>query len=87
MSVGCTRSCWVVDKRAHPSLADRFASLRADTAVSPQGGWLLEPLHALILAALTRVFGRLEQLLRLWQAGTLPAPHLVRHCPTRPGKS
>ena len=59
---------------ALPPLADHLASLRDDTAGGPIGGWLPAPLHALILAALARVFGRLEQLLRLWQTGALPAP-------------
>ena len=59
---------------ALPPLADHLASLRDDTAGGPIGGWLPEVLHALILAALTRIFGRLEQLLQLWQTGALPAP-------------
>ena len=57
-----------------PPLATRFASLHTNIAACPNRGWLPRSLHALILAALARIFGRLEQLLLLWQAGTLPAP-------------
>ena len=57
-----------------PPLATRFASLHATIAACPYRGWLPRSLHALILAALARVFGRLEQLLLLWQAGQLPTP-------------
>ena len=57
-----------------PPLATRFASLHTNIAACPNRGWLPRSLHALILAALARIFGRLEQLLLLWQAGTLPTP-------------
>lgn len=55
-------------------LATRFASLHTSIAACPNRAWLPRSLHALILAALARIFGRLEHLLLLWQAGTLPAP-------------
>ena len=45
-----------------PSLADHFASLRAATAPTPACAWLPETLHALIMAALTRLFAHLEHL-------------------------
>jgi len=53
-----------------PSLADGFASLRAATAAQAAQSRL----HALILACFTRLFARLEQLVLLWQSGTLPVP-------------
>ena len=66
-----------------PPLADQLASLRTITAASPAGGWLPEVLHALILACLTRLFSRLEQIIQLWQAGELSPPQ-TRALPNRP---
>ncbi|MCC6719048.1 MAG: hypothetical protein IT555_14295 [Acetobacteraceae bacterium] len=57
----------------HPPLADQAAALRAAAAVPCAPGWLPAPLHALIMACLLRLFGRLEQLILLWQDGRLPA--------------
>ena len=67
-----------------PSLADQFAGLRAVTAQSTDRGWLPAALHALIMAALARIFGRLEQLVLLWQTGTLPLPAPRTAAPTTP---
>ena len=57
-----------------PRLAGQFAALRATTATTPKGAWIPAPVHALIMACLARIFGRLEQLVLLWQAGNLPTP-------------
>ncbi len=59
----------------HPSpLADSVASLRAATLATPAHAWLPAAIHALILACLARILGRLEEMIRLWQAGLLPPP-------------
>ena len=44
---------------------------------TPVRGWIIKSLIAMIMAALARIFGRLDQLVQLWQAGQLPAqlPH------------
>ena len=57
-----------------PRLAGQFAALRATTATTPKGAWIPAPVHALIMACLARIFGRLEQLMLLWHACCLPAP-------------
>ena len=46
-------------------------------------GWLPAPFQALIIAALARIFARLERLLQLWLAGALPPPALRHPTPTR----
>ena len=58
-----------------PSLGDKIARLR-DTAQAPEENcaWIPDAIHALIMAALARIFTRLEQMIRLWQAGQLPPP-------------
>ncbi len=59
----------------HPSpLADTVASLRIATLATPAHAWLPAAIHALILACLARILGRLEEMIRLWQAGLLPPP-------------
>ena len=59
----------------HPSLADRFAGLRAiPTTPNADTTLLSAALCAMIAAIFARIFGRLEQFLLLWQSGTLPAP-------------
>ncbi len=73
----------------HPSpLADSVATLRAATLATPAHAWLPAPIHALILACLVRIFGRLEEMIRLWQAGLLPPPlerpRTVRTNPANP---
>ena len=55
-------------------LANQLAGLRAAITSNDDRGWLPTALHAVIAAILARIFGRLEQLILLWQAGTLPAP-------------
>ena len=61
-----------------PPLADQMAQLH--TALRAEGtcAWLPEAVHALIAAFLARIFGRLEQLLQLWQSGNFPAPQPQR---------
>ena len=55
-------------------LAGHLAALRAANSAEHDRGWLPASLHALIMACLARIFGRLEQLILLWQAGSLVLP-------------
>lgn len=55
-------------------LANTVASLRVATLARPAHAWVPAAIHALILACLARLFGRLEEMVRLWQAGLLPPP-------------
>ena len=55
-----------------PPLADQLAQLRNALRAEETCAWLPDAVHTLIMACLARIFGRLEQFLRLWQAGTLP---------------
>ena len=56
-------------------LGAQIASLRTAPAASTAAcGMLSNALHALIAAILARIFGRLEQILLLWQTGNLPTP-------------
>ncbi len=73
----------------HPSpLADSVATLRAATLATPAHAWLPAAIHALILACLARIFGRLEEMIRLWQAGLLPPPtHRPRTAQITPASS
>ena len=59
-----------------PSLGDKIARLRGAAQVEENGTWLPDPLHALIMACLARLFGRLEQILQFWQTGAPPAHDL-----------
>ena len=58
-----------------PSLGDALAGLR-HTVQAPREKcvFLPAPIQAVIAAIFARIFGRLEQILLLWQAGQLPAP-------------
>ena len=62
-------------------LADQFAGLRAAITSNDDRGWLPAALDALITACLLRLFGRLEQLLRLWQTAGLPPPPIRSAAP------
>jgi len=57
-----------------PVLSDHLGSLRASTAANVAPDWLPAALHALIMACLARLIGRLEQLVLLWRPATLPPP-------------
>ena len=58
----------------HPTpLAGQLAGLRAAITSNDDRGWLPASLHALIMAIFARIFGRLEQIMLLWQSDTLPA--------------
>ena len=65
------------------SLGDKLACLR-ETAQAPREkrAWIPDAIHTLIMAALARIFGRLEQLLLLWQSGQLPLPQSANPRPT-----
>ena len=67
-------------------LAGQLAGLRAATTANAERGWLPASLHALIMAIFAHIFGRLEQLLLLWQSATLPATAngTGAHAPARP---
>jgi hypothetical protein len=73
-----------------PSLGDQLATLRASAEAILAPAWLPEALHALILACLLRLFGRLESMISHWQAGLLPPPPQprpaspARHAAPRP---
>ena len=63
-------------------LGAAIASLRLATAPSSGAcGMLSNALHAMIAAIFARIFGRLEQIILLWQAGNLPAPPTRRPRP------
>ena len=62
---------------AHP-LAGLLADMRLESARRAAQRGVLVALHALILSALTRLLGRLDALLTLWQSGQLPTPTPVR---------
>jgi len=55
-----------------PPLADQTAALRTAILAEDAPCWLPDAVHALIMACLARIFGRLEDMIRLWQAGILP---------------
>jgi len=55
-------------------LADTVASLRVATLATQAHACVPAAIHALILACLARIFGRLEDMIRAWQAGLLPLP-------------
>jgi hypothetical protein len=57
-----------------PTLADQIAALRVTLTAVPEGGPLPAAVYALIAAIFTRLFDRLEALVRAWQAGLLPPP-------------
>ena len=61
-----------------PSLGDKIAHLRRAAQAQEKCAWIPSAIHALIMAALARIFGRLEHIFQLWQAGTLPAPPVRR---------
>ena len=70
-------------------LADQFAGLRAiPTTPNAVSRILSTALHTLIAAIFARIFDRLEQILLLWQAGTLvplpPASCLAKPPRVRP---
>ncbi len=53
------------------TLAERVGTLRASAQADSARASCL---HALIMSVLARIFGRLEQMLLLWQSGELPLP-------------
>ncbi len=65
-----------------PSLADQAARLRTAILAEEAPCWLPDALFARIMAALARVFARLEDMIRLWQSGLLSPPPAPRaHAP------
>jgi hypothetical protein len=55
-------------------LADTVASLRVATLAIPAHACVPAAIHALILACLARILGRLEEMIRAWHAGQLAPP-------------
>ena len=73
----------------HPSLGDQIARLHGTMQTQEKCAWIPTAIHTLIMAALARIFGRLEHLLQFWQAGTLPLATLsaaprTQHPPRQP---
>ena len=68
----------------HPSLGDRIAGLREAARAQDRCAWIPPAIHAAIMAILARLFARLEDMIRLWQAGPLPQgpvpPTALRQC-------
>lgn len=69
---------------SHP-LGDKIAGLHRSVLAQEKCALLPAAVHALIMACLARIFTRLEELLRLWQAGMLPiaAPQGAAPLPPR----
>ena len=55
-------------------LGAQIANLQTAIAARETCAWLPATLHAMIAAIFARIFGRLEQILLLWQSGNLPLP-------------
>ena len=53
-------------------LSAQLAELRTAVSAADTRGWILDSVIGMIMACLMRIFDRLEQLLLLWQSGTLP---------------
>ena len=60
------------------SLGAQIANLKSAIAARETCVWVPDAVHALIAAIFARIFGRLEQLILLWQAGTLPTAPIRR---------
>ena len=72
----------------HPTpLALQVASIREAILTQESHAWIPAVVHALIIACLARIFGRLEDMIRLWHAGQLPLPlaRTLRHAAPTPG--
>ena len=71
-----------------PSLGDRIATLRMQALARENCVYIPDAIHALIIACLARIYARLEDLVRLWQAGALPlaAPRATRACDVAPDR-
>ena len=65
-----------------PSLGDKIARLRGTAQAQEKCAFLPAAIHALIMACLARIFGRLEHMVRLWAAGCLPPTQTHRSAPT-----
>ena len=63
-------------------LTDRLAGLRTAAQADAARSWLSNSLQTLIMSIFARIFGRLEQLLLLWQSGHLPPLKSVIARPT-----
>ncbi|MCC6718278.1 MAG: hypothetical protein IT555_10365 [Acetobacteraceae bacterium] len=69
-----------------PTLNQQIAGLRSAISADQAPAWLPDALHALIIAILARLLGRLEAMIQLWQSGQLPPPPLrapARHTTPR----
>ena len=61
--------------KTHPSsLGDQIARMHDAVHAQERCVFIPAAIHALIIACLDRIFGRLEQLVLLWQTGQLPVP-------------
>lgn len=59
-------------------LSDQLRAMRTAAQAADAHGWLNSALHALVMAVLGRIFGRLGQLIMLWQSGCLALPQPPR---------
>ncbi len=59
-------------------LARQVATIRGAILTQEKCAWIPAGVHALIIACLARIFGRLEEMIRLWQSGQLPPPPASR---------
>lgn len=58
-----------------PTPSEQLKGLRITAwARRENRAWIPDAIHALIMAALARLFTRLEQVFLLWQSGNLPLP-------------
>ena len=64
-----------------PSLSEQIARLRSAARVQESCAWLPAAVHALIMACLVRLFGRLERMLQLWQSDCLPIREATPQAP------
>ena len=66
-------------------LGAQIAGLRSAALAQERCAWIPPAIHALIIACLARLLGRLAEMLQLWQSGQLPLPATTptRTKPTR----
>jgi hypothetical protein len=65
----------------HPTFPEAIAALRDSAQDSRAPAWLPDAVHALIIACLVRLLGRLDQMFQAWQSGHIPAAD--RHSSSR----
>ena len=66
------------------SLGDQIARMHDAVHAQDRCAWIPPAIHALLIACLARIFGRLENLVRMWQDGQLPPLSQRTPPPPRP---